>query len=266
MSQRTRFTFAPSVCARLVALFLFVAVMIPLHTAASERGKATGKALRFNPYEFGVWAEVTPSPAPSPAQSVVAIHTNVLPDGRVLFWGANFAGQTTAQIWHPTNNTLTNANHTGASLFCGGHAFLPDGRLLVTGGQTTLFAGIPNTTFFDFNNNSWSYNAANDMNAGRWYPSNVSLGNGELLVAAGTYCRSFSLDGSCTRWANNPLPQVWQTNGGWRNLYGANLELTTYPWMYLASNGKVFLAGPLKYTGFLNTSGTGAWEGPNPPS
>jgi hypothetical protein len=130
---------------------------------------------------------------------------------------------------------------------------LPDGRLLVTGGNIeNTGRGEPHTNIFDFATNTWA--RVENMNAGRWYPSNCSLGNGEVLVVAGTDENQ----------QNNPLPQVWQVGGGWRSLTGAIKFLPYYPWMVLAPDGRVFCAGPDQATAFLDTTGTGSWsEGPD---
>ena len=90
------------------------------------------------------------------------------------------------------------------------------------------------------------------MNNGRWYPTNTTLPNGDVLVASG--------------WINtqqgvNVEPQVWQTaTASWRNLSTAHLALPFYPFMFVAPNGKVFCAGPSQTSRYLDTSGSGAWS------
>ena len=78
----------------------------------------------------------------------VAIHAHVLPNGSVLMWGRR--GQATDSldihdctpfVWNPLDGSVTNtpkptlADGTTVNLFCSGHTFLPDGRLLVVGGH-----------------------------------------------------------------------------------------------------------------------------------
>jgi hypothetical protein len=90
------------------------------------------------------------------------------------------------------------------------------------------------------------------MNAGRWYPNNTTLANGDVLVVSGDIDSQTNVD---------TLPQVWQTaSGTWRNLSTALLALPLYPRMFLAPNGKVFDAGPDKLSRYLDTTGTGAWS------
>src|SRR5260370_11103022 len=59
----------------------------------------------------------------------------------------------------------------------------------------------------------------------------------------------------------NSAPEVWQTaTASWRNLSTAHLVLPYYPHMYVAPNGKVFMAGPNQVTRYLDASGPGAWS------
>ena len=86
------------------------------------------------------------------------------------------------------------------------------------------------------------------MRAGRWYPSTVTLANGEIGVAAG----------SDENQAPNALPEIWDGTK-FRVLNGAPLALPIYPWLHLAPDGRVFNAGPDPQTRYLNPAGDGEW-------
>ena len=178
----------------------------------------------------------------------VAIHMNVLPNGKVLAWEQG----PQARVWDPATNTFTGVPMYMTDLLCTGHSFLPDGRLLVTGGHIQSRIGEPDSNIFNPSNNTWSVGPI--MNAPRWYPTNCTLPKGEVLVVSG------SIDNNLI----NDLPQVWKTTGGWRDLTTARLSMpaspSLYPWMFVAPNGKVFNSGPDKITRYLDTSGTGAWS------
>lgn len=119
--------------------------------------------------------------------------------------------------------------HTTTNLFCSGHSFLSDGRLLVSGGhqaETDGF-GSPHVNFFDFRNNTWT--RGTDMNAGRWYPYNVTLNNGETLI----------LSGLITPSTMNNTPQIYGSCP--RSLDPPGLEFSTYPFMHLTPAGKVLV-------------------------
>jgi hypothetical protein len=174
----------------------------------------------------------------------------------VLVWsrdkdaqGNDVLNRTLARVWDPATGAFTSVTNSSTNLFCSGHSFLPDGRLLVSGGHHLEDAiGERHINIFDYRNNSWVRGP--DMNAGRWYPTNCTLGNGEVLIASGTDENK----------QLNRLPQVWQANGSLRSLTNAAAQtLPLYPWLLLAPNGRVFNSGPDKATRFLNTAGTGSW-------
>ena len=183
----------------------------------------------------GSWSPVMSWP-------LVALHLHLLPDGNVLSWGAANG----PQLWNPATGAFTEVPPP-ANLFCSGHAFLPDGRLLVTGGHISNNHGLPAATLFDWRTRTWSSGPA--MNWGRWYPTSTTLANGEVLTVAGG-------DESGN---DVTTPEVWLTGGGWRRLSTALLRQPYYPRMFVAPNGKVFVAGPERTSRYLSTSGTGSW-------
>ncbi|PYO37789.1 MAG: hypothetical protein DMD29_14880, partial [Gemmatimonadetes bacterium] len=131
-------------------------------------------------------------------------------------------------------------------LFCAGHDFLPDGRLLVAGGHLDNDRGLPNTNVFDPTTNTWQ--AGPPMARGRWYPTNTTLPDGEMLTIGGR-------DESGTVVT---LPEIWN-GSGWRQLTTASLELPYYPRMFVAPDGRVFYAGEEPQSRYLSVAGTGSW-------
>jgi hypothetical protein len=186
----------------------------------------------------------------------VAIHTHLLPTGEVMFWPGEEGPQHRTKgyqygfIWNPKTGATRQADNRRTDVFCAGHSFLPDGRLLVTGGHFADASGRRETNIFDPFKKQWS--RAKDMRAGRWYPTNTTLANGDVLVVAGT-----QEDAS-----NNTIPEVWSSakGGGWRQLTTAQRGQPYYPFMFLAPDGRVFYAGPEQQTAFLSTAGTGSWS------
>lgn len=177
-----------------------------------------------------------------------AIHMHLLPTGKVLFY-SSYDDADNPQLWDPATASIVAANKAGYNIFCTGHAFLPDGRLFVSGGHVEDFVGLPNAYIYNPFTDSWSRQP--DMNSGRWYPTTTMLANGDMLVVSGQADLSSGM---------NPLPQVWQTaSSSWRNLTNALLAMPFYPYMFAAPNGKVFYAGPEQASRYLDTSGTGAW-------
>jgi hypothetical protein len=186
----------------------------------------------------GEWGAAFPTP-------VVAVHMHLLPTGKVLLWGDRGA----AQLWDPAN---PGAGFTAVSktyrIYCSGHTFLPDGRLLVTGGTITGTKGDPRAVLFNPSAGTWS--AIGSMAQGRYYPTTTVLPSGEILAVSGS-----DETGTVVT-----IPEIGD-GSTWRRLTSASLSIPRpyYPAMFVAPNGKVFLAGFPPTTRYLDVTGTGAW-------
>ena len=174
----------------------------------------------------------------------LAIHANLLPDGRVFTWSRS---DRSPVLWDPLTNNFTSTDRP-ADLFCSGHALLPDGRLIVSGGHSGVDnQGILSTQIFNYATSRWDLGQPN-MRNGRWYPSVLALTNGEMLT----------ISGGDTAKALNRIPEVW-TGSSWRALTSAAADIPYYPMLFTAPDGKVFVAGPNRGTGYLDTDGAGGW-------
>jgi hypothetical protein len=219
----------------LVAMLMVFGHGVVRHNAAVQSG--------IDPAVVGQWGPLVDS-------GMEAIHMHMLPTGKVLMYGysADVHGHDTPRIWDPDTGSFTLVD-TLKNIFCSGHTFLADGRLWVTGGHVTNAVGIPDTVLFDPFALTWT--PGPNMNAGRWYPTNTTLPNGDVLVA----------EGSIDTQTSNDVSQVYnpQTNT-LRSLTSA--KTTQWKWYnfdFVAPDGRVFSAGPLATTGYLDTSGTGRW-------
>ncbi|MGH8571353.1 MAG: DUF7594 domain-containing protein, partial [Gammaproteobacteria bacterium] len=184
---------------------------------------------------------------PVQALSDRPVHSVVLPTSKVLWWPS----EDNAEIWdpsmYPSDASVTPAGTAGYNIFCAGHSLIADGRVLVTGGHISGDRGLNNASYYDPSTDTWEQLA--DMNAGRWYPTNVTLANGDVLVMSGrTEAPTLTI---------NLVPQVWQVqSNSWRTLSMAPSSQPLYPAAFLAPNGKVFVA--IKQSLYLDTD-TGAW-------
>jgi Domain of unknown function (DUF1929) len=189
--------------------------------------------------------------------SVVAINLAVLPNGLVLSWGTGDPGgkSTLADVWDPVRNLHWSVRSSETDLFCAGQSFLPDGRLLIAGGHLINSDGSDHTTYYDYRSNSFARGP--DLNAGRWYPSVVTLADGRALVLGG-HVLANKRTGLPTY---NRLPQVWQGDQ-WINLSAANEAVNNgyYPWIHPTPNGDVVVTGPEPELARLNLSGEGSWS------
>lgn len=240
------------------------------------------------------------------------VHMSVMPDGHVLHWTQLFTPPTYTRRWRcelipaenndpsklrcdptqPGEGPGRDVWYYDKNLFCSGHSLLPDGRLLVTGGSfhRAVKGGTIHGGPYDGINAATTYRAGDPtltattpMQYARWYPTNVALGSGETVTAAGTYCaerdpvthvcacRRYDPSGACAEYAieNAAYPEVFSTAPGttpvdsWRTLTSAPRLLPLYPWLHFASNGKVFYSGPEQQSAWLDTAGGGAWaDGP----
>lgn len=214
--------------------------------------------------------------------TTVPVHLSLLPDNRLLYWGRDKAadgndvgGKTNTYLSDPlypemvnttTINTCPDPVHNNCpvatNLFCSGHSFLPDGRLLVSGGHLRLDdypssegLGEPHLNIFDYRTNTWT-RAQQNMPKGRWYPYNVTLANGETLVLAGTYWTGgyWTVDHmTVPKSATNDEPNIRTLAGGVTKLTdnstGLFPPIDRYPYISLTSSGKVFVATPSSVPG-----------------
>jgi hypothetical protein len=196
---------------------------------------------------------------------LVTVHLSVLPNRKVLFWGRDLVkdandnivtvttgatagnakqvtGHSDAWLWDPVTDARQQVNNLTTNLFCSGHSFLPDGRLIVTGGHGHSDfdgAGEKHINIFDFTNNSnpWSRDPNQDMNLGRWYPYNVTLSSGEPMVISGHYNET----GIAGEQETNLIPQVVTAAGTLKNL-SQPASISNYPFIYVMPDGKVLQA------------------------
>jgi hypothetical protein len=204
----------------------------------------------------GYWYQV-PESLP-----IEGVHMHLLPTGKVLFFP--HVDLEVPYIWDPVTRTVISDTSLSLpyDLFCSGHSFLADGKLLVAGGDVP---GRSDSAIFDSTSANWIAGAP--MKYPRFYPTNTTLANGEVLVFGG-----YGL--AAEVWTGSPV-----TIDQWRELTGIpwdadyytdSVGTIVYPmqieWqrlysaMHLAPNGQVFLSGPQPRTYYLNTSGTGGWS------
>lgn len=121
-----------------------------------------------------------------------AAHSSMLRTGRVIFFPEGDILQTL--LWDPTNEVSPifdyPDNQPTDFLFCSGHQFLSDGRLLAVGGGGNFVSNaIDRAWKFDpvaGTDGTWTQTSGN-MSFKRWYPTPVSIGYPKMLVASGIH-------------------------------------------------------------------------------
>jgi len=149
----------------------------------------------------------------------------------------------------------TTETFNDGALFGSDQTFLPDGRLLIQGGTdysldpgidglkfgVVELSGLKSTRIFDPKTNTFTQTGS--THKGRWYPSQVSLGNGQTLIFGGVgklikpvYRDDLTQSGqnelSVERY--DPATGKWTDEGA-----GAKQDLPLYPRMHLLPNGRV---------------------------
>jgi hypothetical protein len=149
--------------------------------------------LACGPASYGQWA----APIAIPAGYDRPVHGAMLRTGKVLYFGLPNGNNT--WLWDPNAGGAAAftfpTNQPTDSLFCSGHAFLSDGRLLVVGGggDGTVTPHTSHGWRFDPIASRWDRTAGDgspgngDMTYVRWYPTLVTMGDepGRVLVASG---------------------------------------------------------------------------------
>jgi Galactose oxidase-like, Early set domain/Kelch motif len=199
---------------------------------------------------------------------IIGLHSVLLPDGRVMSYGTDKAGQQGGQyvydVWDPAQGTaasshLTLTNTTKTDIFCSAQSVLSaTGEVLITGGDATV-NGVRNysneqTEIFSPQDNTIRPNTG--MTYARWYPTALDLTNGEALILGGR--QDPNIDA--------PTPEAFNPTTGWRTLTGATSVPALgfpygnwyYPKSFLTPFGNVFVLGNDGRTFSLNPGGKGS--------
>lgn len=206
-----------------------------------------------NPGEKGQWG-------PCEELETVPVHVNLLPNGKLLYWGRDkhpdtwdTAGSSNTYVWDPITKVRSGPilNPT-SNLFCSAHSFLPDGRLLVAGGHNRYDLvpdqeGIGETDINTFNylSNSWTLTPS-QMQQGRWYPSSLVMANGDTAIFAGTYWTG-GFENGRPKTERNSFANIYTAQNNLL-LSTAEFPMRNYPYLHLMGDGRVFgLTGGLDW-------------------
>ncbi len=197
---------------------------------------------------------------------ICAIHAALVPtangDGEIIYFGGDEHSPPELQAGHLDKsrrfncrtNAVTYVASPPADLFCCGHSLMADGRLLVGGGTKTYEAEAPGDhhgVHFTGERRCWAYNPfapgfseiarfgpapaqeADDTGGGRWYPSIVTLHNGQLLAVAG------HPSGDDLRHSNTTPERYLPATNSWTRL--PELDTDWFPRLHvLPADGTVF--------------------------
>jgi galactose oxidase len=223
----------------------------------------------------------TPAPAPAakPALNTTgkwsapfdlglsATSMAILGNGKVLIWAAStptaYGGgvNTKVMVFDPATNRKANLittakegiyDSTAQEYFCESTSILPGGGTIIAGG-----AAASRTSSTDALGN-WKANS--NLNIPRGYAASTTTSKGQVLVLGGS-------------WNNTPddkKGELYTAGSGWKllNNVSTNQNFLTndeagryradnHMWLFGASNGYVFHAGPSKSMHWIDTNGDG---------
>ncbi|WP_188112246.1 galactose oxidase early set domain-containing protein [Aquimarina sp. RZ0] len=240
---------------------------------------------------------------------ILAVHAALIPsgnDGQILLFGGDehWSAQAETQpgeLFKKTrifdlqgNNIISDVNSPDSDVFCAGHAFLADGRLLIGGGTSKWPESDHHDHGLDFlgHRRCWVFNAfarewievkrmlpqpgreAEDVGGGRWYPTLTTLGNGDVIAFFGHLSQEDFRH-------RNTTPEIFNISANnWIGLPqmadptlrpSGEARFLMYPRVFLLSDGNMFFATPMPTTSnepseyfctFYNPT-TGDYFGPN---
>jgi hypothetical protein len=196
---------------------------------------------------------------------VRAIHVVLLKNGKILMIAGSgndpnafAAGTFTSAVYDPVAETFTTIP-TPSDMFCSGHIQLPDGRVLVIGGNLAYpvagghgFEGLNSSYIFDPDTDS--YTKVNNLNDGHWYPSATELGNGDVVAFGGL--RTDSTGATTAEYFSDAAQQWLPTNQVHQTWFFWGL----YPSMILMQDGRLFYTGSHVFGNNIPAPGSAVYD------
>ena len=205
---------------------------------------------------FGEWNDIGPIQTTA-GENIQVVHAAMLHTGKVLFIEAacNIPVSRTP-LWNAMNRAtveITVPAPPTDNLYCSGHSFLSDGKLLVVGGGGEN-GQTPNPNFgwmFDPDTETWAFTRDTSgnrtfMNFSRWYPTLVSLGDepGRVLIASGDQAGLSAEFGGPLPATPMPMEIYSESTGTFTQVTSSANKYfcATFPGLHLLPGGEIFYA------------------------
>jgi hypothetical protein len=207
------------------------------------------------------------------ALAVIPIHSMVLPDGKVLSFGATASfppdGRFVYSLFDPeTGVEKVLANTTEVNIFCSHMALDPlTGNVIIMGGDNVYVEGggfeedgVHDVLIFDYRTETIEQAPEGNLEFGRYYGTTANLSNGEIVIVGGidsgylgaTFAEVYSSQTGIRTLTNAEMPEFDDayTGGDWY-----------YPHVFVTSDDRVLVIeanGNEMY--WMTTDGTGTVE------
>jgi len=202
------------------------------------------------------------------------IHIALFHTGKVLAFGGTGNDEKNKKPYpseifdYKTGEISTIQQELDGDIFCAGHAFLPDGRLLIAGGTLKYDGSFLRIAFPPFRGLEYSYvfdpvqmhwTRKENMAYGRWYPTCIMISDGSVLCVAGLtkgfpwvflnkleiYSDSKGVWETVSGTSSSFLGQLTQLfkNSAGQKIDRADRWFPLYPRLHLLPSGEIFYAG-----------------------
>ncbi|MFV2015245.1 MAG: galactose oxidase-like domain-containing protein, partial [Candidatus Heimdallarchaeota archaeon] len=211
----------------------------------------------FSSIMYGDWGD--PIPLQDEGGSFSVVHAAVLKTGKVIMIErACGVARSKTPLWNPTINNIDLPLPVlpENNLYCSGHCFLSNGKLLVIGGGGESYQYPKDRCFtFDPDNEIWesttdltdAMRPVTKLQEQRWYPTVLNLGEepGRILIASGDIS-NFPLCNILNPEVNPPMKiEIYSENTGKFEYLYTNQDRyfrPTYPGLHPLPGGEVFFA------------------------
>jgi galactose oxidase len=242
-------------------------------TALTEAGNRGPWSSAAEIYLLGPSGSVAPQRgtwSPPVGFPLVPVAAAMLPNGKIVTWSSyavdrftsSPGGRTVTATYDPATGVVTQRTitETGHDMFCPGISVLPDGRVIVTGGNNSA-----KTSIYDPATDAWTPGPA--MTTPRGYQASATLSDGRVFTIGGSWSGGVGGTGTTPHKAG----EVWSSANGWKALPGASVvpmltadanpngdyRKDNHAWLFAWSNGTVLQAGPSRAMNWYSTAGTG---------
>jgi Domain of unknown function (DUF1929) len=206
----------------------------------------------------GMWGPVAP-------WSFVALHASLLPTGNVLTYGASVSGGIDNQNgiifdqWSPLLGLGGNAHYSPTDStfglqfdsFCSTSKLLPDGTLLIAGGNGPAFGRYGDQTrlshVWDPINSQLRQLFLTGLTYQRWYASMVRMPDDTIVITGGGEAYAGEAYSGANVWVSR-TPEAFTPGIGWRILtnatsdtaFGPTNNTWWYPKSFVGPDGAIF--------------------------